>query len=429
MKRVFAMALCLSLVTVSLFGCNNGGGAQEHASGSETAAESVPANEPAAEMAEEEVTLTVMNVISGDNVTYNELLADFAAQYPNIKIEHISTVNAELKKQIKIDMLAGELPDVLMFDNPDFASFAASGYLMDITDQVEQWEEKPHYWQATIDAVTFNNRIYGLPWECNGLGLWYNKTLLDELGFNVPETWDEVLAICEAAKTKGYYGFAMAAPASEVGTFQFIPWLYAAGGSIEKLDTPEAEKALSFLSDLIQEGYMSKEVLGYSHGDLTKVFQGGNIVMMENGSWVGSNLKDGCSFEYGVTTLPVIKAGDTPTNCLGGYHIGISADCQHPQEALAYLKFMSSAQSNLIWCKGAGLLPTNEETAKDPIFSEDPWDKFLPGLPGAVARVNAFWPELSVNVYTAVQSALSGEQTPAEALAGAEALNADYWGF
>ena len=73
MKRVFAMALCLSLVTVSLFGCNNGGGAQEHASGSETAAESVPANEPAAEMAEEEVTLTVMNVISGDNVTYNEL--------------------------------------------------------------------------------------------------------------------------------------------------------------------------------------------------------------------------------------------------------------------------------------------------------------------------------------------------------------------
>ena len=86
--------------------------------------------------ADEEVTLTVMNVQSSDDETYNQLLAEFEEQYQHIKVEHISTVNAELKKQIKIDMLAGNMPDIVQFDNPDFASFAASGYLMDITDLV-----------------------------------------------------------------------------------------------------------------------------------------------------------------------------------------------------------------------------------------------------------------------------------------------------
>ena len=280
---------------------------------------------------------------------------------------------------------------------------------------------------ATIQAVTYDDKIYGLPWECNSLGLWYNQDLLDELGKDVPKTWDDVLDICKAAKEKGYYGMSMALPASEVGTFQFIPWLYAAGGSIDKLDSEASVKALDFIAGLVKDGYMSKEVLGYSHGDLQNAFLTGKTVLMENGSWCIANLKDNTSFKYGVTTLPVVNEGDTPTNCLGGYHIGISADCKNVDAAVKYLEFMSSAQSNLTWCKGAGLLPTNQETADDATFQESPWKDFVNGLPGAVARVNAKWPDLSTNVYTAIQSAVSGEKSAADALAQAESMNVQYW--
>ncbi|MDD3336398.1 MAG: sugar ABC transporter substrate-binding protein [Eubacteriales bacterium] len=379
--------------------------------------------------AEETVTLTVMNVQSSEDATYNAAVAQFEAENPHIKIEHISTVNAELKKQVRIAMLAGNMPDVIMFDNPDYASFAASGYLMDITDLVSGWTEMPTYYNATLSAVTYKDRLYGLPFESNSLGLWYNKTMLDSLGLDVPTTWDDVLAICVAAKAQGNYGLAIAAPQSEVATFQFIPWLYAAGGSIEKLDTPEAAKALSFLADLVKEGYMSKEVLGYSHGDLMKAFQGGNVALMVNGSWNIANLAENTSFEYGATTMPVVTEGDTPATCLGGYHIGITADCKNVDAAVKYLKFMSSAESNLTWCIDKGLLPTNAETAANAAFTEPPLSMFVAGLPGAIARVNPFWPDLSVNVYTAIQSALSGEQSAEDALAGAEALNAAYWQY
>ncbi len=377
-------------------------------------------------LAEEEVTLTVMNVQSADDAEYNALLEQFSALYPNIKINHISTVNAELKKQVQIDAISGNMPDVLQFDNPDYAAFAAGGYLMDITDMVAGWEEMPHYWDACINAVSYNGRLYGLPWECNCIGLWYNQDLLTELGKEVPVTWDDVLDICAAAKEKGYYGFGVALPAGEVGTFEFIPWLYAAGGSIDKLDSEESIKALSFFANLAEQGYMNKEVLGYSHGDMNNAFLGGKTVLMANGSWCIGNLA-GAPFAYGATTLPVLKAGDIPTTCLGGYHVGISADCKNVDAALAYLKFICSAEVNGPFATTKGLLPTSEESAQYSGFAEGLISDFVAGLPGAIARVNPHWPDLSVNVYTAIQAAVSGEKTPEQALKDAQELNAQYW--
>ncbi|MEG2268465.1 MAG: sugar ABC transporter substrate-binding protein, partial [Acinetobacter sp.] len=337
--------------------------------------------------AESAITLTVMNVQSSSDETSNAVIAEFEAANPSITIEHISTVNAELKKQIKISMLAGNMPDVVMFDNPDYASFASSGYLLDITDYVSQWSTKPNYYDAAINAVTYKGRLYGLPFESNSLGLWYNKTMLDKLNKEIPTTWDDVLDISKSAKEQGYFGLAIAAPQSEVCTFQFIPWLYAAGGTIDALNTPEAEKALSFLTELVSNGYMSKEILGYSHGDLTKSFQGGNVAMMVNGSWCISGLADSPTFEYGVTTLPVVNKGDLPTTCLGGYHIGISADCKNVEAAMKYIEFMASADTNLTWCMAKGLLPTNTNTAANEAFQSAPMNMFVKGLPGAIARV------------------------------------------
>lgn len=376
--------------------------------------------------ADEVITLTVMNVQSADDAAYNELVAAFEAQNPDIKVEHISTVNAELKKQVQIDAISGNMPDVLQFDNPDFAAFAAGGFLTDITDLAAEWEDMPHYWDATINAVSYQGRLYGMPWECNCIGLWYNKTLLDELGKDVPVTWDDVLDICAAAKEKGYWGIEIPAPAGEVGTFEFIPWLYAAGGSIEQLDSEGSIRALEFMANLVSEGYMSKEVLNYSHGDTTKAFLTGNTVLMANGSWAIADLKD-AAFEYSATTIPVLEAGNTPTNCLGGYHIGISADCKNVEAAWRYVKFMCSAESNAHWAVARGLLPTSEESAQDPGFAEGLISEFVAGLPGAIARVNPNWPDLSVNVYTAIQAALSGEKTPEQAMKDAQELNAGYW--
>lgn len=376
--------------------------------------------------ADDVITLTVMNVQSADDAAYNALLAEFEAQNPDIKVEHISTVNAELKKQVQINAISGNMPDVLQFDNPDFPAFAAGGYLMDITDLAAEWAEMPHYWDATLNAVSYDGRLYGMPWECNCIGLWYNKTLLDELGKEVPVTLDDVMDICVAAKEKGYWGIQIPAPAGEVCTFEFIPWLYAAGGTIEKLDSEGTINALSYIANLTAEGYMNKEVLNYSHGDATKAFLGGGTVLMANGSWCISDLKE-ADFEYGVTTIPVAKEGDVPTTCLGGYHIGISADCKNVDAAWRYVKFMCSAESNASWATAKGLLPTSEESAQDPGFTEGFFPHFIAGLPGAIARVNPNWPDLSVNVYTAVQSALSGDKTAEQALTEAEALNAGYW--
>jgi multiple sugar transport system substrate-binding protein len=383
--------------------------------------------------AEANITITMMTVDSSDSAFLTSFIADYEANHPNVKIEHIATVNAELKKQVRIAALAGEMPDIISLDNPDFSSFAAGGYMLDITDMVAGWEDINQFYPAVLSAVTYKDRLYGIPREANCLGFYYNVDVLTNAGFDIPEgtwTWADVEEACKAVANlnNGTYGMAIAAPASEVGTFQFIPWLYSAGGNYKKLDSDAAVTAMTFLSDLIKNGYMSREVLNFSHGTLTNAFQGQQTAMMINGSWAITSLSD-VDFNWKCTTIPVLMEGDASVTDLGGYHLGVTVDCQNPDIALDILKTMSSPKWEEEYAKYTGTLPTRLDVAKDSYWNEYPISVFVDSMQDAVSRVNVFWPELSVNIYNAMQAALSGEKDPATALSEAEAKNASYWAY
>ena len=58
----------------------------------------------------------------------------------------------------------------------------------------------------------------------------------------------------------------MCAISNEEGTFQYIPWMYGAGSSVADVDDEAGVEALTFLSDLVKDGLMSKEVaVSYTH--------------------------------------------------------------------------------------------------------------------------------------------------------------------
>lgn len=383
--------------------------------------------------AEETITITLMTVDSSDSPFLTSFIADYEANHPNVKIEHIATVNAELKKQVKIAALAGEMPDIISLDNPDFSSFAAGGYMLDITDMVADWEDINQFYPAVLSAVTYKDRLYGIPREANCLGFYYNTDILAKAGFAIPEgtwTWADVEEACKAvaALNDGTYGLAIAAPASEVGTFQFIPWLYSAGGNYKKLDSDAAVKAMTFLADLIKNGYMSREVLNFTHGALNNAFQGQQMAMMVNGSWAIPGLS-AVDFNWACTTIPVMNAGDASVTDLGGYHLGVTVDCEHPEIALDILKTMASPEWESTYAKSTGTLPTRMDVAQDSYWNEYPISVFVNSMADAVSRVNVFWPDLSVNIYNAMQAALSGDKDPATALSEAEVLNAPYWAY
>ncbi len=369
--------------------------------------------------------ITFVHCEGNDKPGFIQLMEDFQEAYPNIEVEASYMVNSELKKNMQINMLAGTLPDVLVFDSPDFATFAANGYFLDITDYMEEWGELDNFYDGPLSSVTYEDKIYGLPWYSNNLAIYYNKDMLEAAGIEAPTTWDELKDVAAKLTKDGVYGFGMALPKSEVATFQYMPWLYNAGGEISDLSSDAAVEALTFISDMVNEGYMSKEVVNWAHGDLENAFLGEQVAMIEFGSWGVASLES-AEFEWGVVPMPV-KEEQSPVTVLGGYNVGISKDCDNVEAALALLEFIGSSEHGAAYAEATGGIPVRSDVEDYSFWESEPMKIFADQMEASVSRVNPFWPDLSASVQTAIQEAVTGDKTPEEALTEANEKNADYW--
>src|SRR5699024_6221567 len=85
-----------------------------------------------------------------------------------------------------------ELPDIVMLDGPDHQSFAASGVLEDITEEVSEWGEIDQYYDAPLSHVIYEDKYYGIPTGTNNIGLFYNADMLNDANIEPPTSWEEL---------------------------------------------------------------------------------------------------------------------------------------------------------------------------------------------------------------------------------------------
>lgn len=178
----------------------------------------------------------------------NEAIEEFNNSQDEVHVTAQYLPREELMKQYTIGVVSGELPDCGMVDNPDHASYASMGVFEDITDLYNSWDEAD-FMEGSINSCYYDDKLYGLPWGNNCLGLFYNKSMLEEAGVEVPTTWSELEAACEKLTTDTCKGLAISAIGNEEGTFQYMPWLLSAGGSVDNLTSDESKESMTYLKD------------------------------------------------------------------------------------------------------------------------------------------------------------------------------------
>lgn len=343
---------------------------------------------------------------------YNKLQNDV-----KIKVEFLP--RNELLKQLTIGLVSGQLPDMVFVDNPDHASFSAMGLFADITNKVNAWKDGK-FLEGTINSAKYNGRIYGLPHASNTLALYYDKDMLQEAGVKPPKTWEE-LKVAAAKLTKGNRkGLAFSAIKSEEGTFQMLPFFLSAGANINKLNSPEGIKALTFVTDLVNKGYVSKEVLNWVQSDVEKQFVSGNAAMIINGPWIKPNLeKNAVGKNWGVTKIPADKVY---ASTLGGENIAIISKSKYIDESWEFLKWFLAKENNIKFCKAVGRFSPRSDVSPEEVWADDQIMKvFADQMQYAQPRgPHPKWPEISDAIINAVQESITGVKKPAEALATAQ---------
>ncbi len=116
--------------------------------------------------------------------------------------------------------------------------------------------------------------------------------MLESAGVTPPTTWDELAAAAQRLTSGDRFGLALSAIRTEEGVFQFLPFLWQAGGDLDTFATYGAT-ALSFLDDLVAKGSLSEQCVGWSQQDVNTRFLNRRAAMQINGPWQSAHAQVG----------------------------------------------------------------------------------------------------------------------------------------
>lgn len=376
-----------------------------------------------------QVTLKIWSIDGNDRVgiadtfskEFDEANEDIVVEYRIIPFDDL--VNETLRA-----FATGNAPDIVSFDNPDFALFSSRGAMLDITDRVAASDviKVENYFEGPLNSVTWDGKLFGIPKYTDTIGVFYNKDLFAKAGITEPpKTWAEFVEYAEKLTdpANNVYGATFSARAGEEGTFQFLPIIQMAGGGYDNVNTEGAAQVLDLWKKMVDNGWASKDVLSLGQWDSTGTFNSGNAAMAISGPWEVDRMVEDAKFDWGVALLPTIEEGGERSSALGGFDWGIMSTTKHPDEAFRALEYFA-AQDHRIF----------EEFGNIPARSDIPLPETGVALKDAALKVfqeqlqyaqprgpHPDWQKISKAIYDAMQAALTGQMSSQDALDQAQA--------
>lgn len=413
--KVLALILAAATAASVTAGCSSPGGSSS----------AVAAKGDATSSAEggSKVTLALWDYFEGTNSQrgVKNLVDSFNSSQSDVTVKAIFTPRDEMDKQLSIGLVSNKLPDLVLIDNPDYASRISMGLLADVTDNFKKdfGDKLDQFYPAPLATCKSGDKYYGVPFGSNDLGLFYNKDMFQEAGISAaPTTWDEMAKDSKALSKNGVYGLAVSAIKNDEGSFQFFPWLYSAGATYKTIGSEGGIKALTLMQDYVSKGYLSKESINWTQADAEKQFATGKAAMMLNGPWnIETVQTDAPKMNFGIAQIPKDAQYASVT---GGENLGIIKG-HHEQEGWKFLKY--TCDNALVYIDDMGYIPSRKDLAeKDTKLNTEYMKPFVEILDYASPRgPEANWPKVSAALYTAEQEVMLNQKSPADAAKEAQA--------
>ncbi|MGW1619208.1 sugar ABC transporter substrate-binding protein [Streptomyces sp. NPDC002172] len=351
-------------------------------------------------------------------------LLDQCGTKAGVKITRTGFDTSDLGNKTLLAAQQGNSPDVLIVDNPVVSTLAEAGVLT-TTDDTELDTSKVD--PNLLAAGQSGGKTYGTPIGANTLALYYNKDVLEKAGVDIASVkdWTSLTAALAKVRKAGKKGITFSAIGTEEGSFQFLPWFWGAGAKLTELDSAQGVSALALWKDWLKNGYAPNSVLNNTQTTSWQEFASGDYAFSENGTWQLANAKK-AGFDYGVLPIPGVNGGNAAAPTGGEFvtvpvqkDTGRYATSQKLATCLTSTTNLYTTDSTLSY-----VAPTGEVQDKQVAANAElkPWVEAVKAAKGRTSDdLGTKYPKISEQMWKAVQSALSGSQSPKDALTAAQA--------
>jgi multiple sugar transport system substrate-binding protein len=306
--------------------------------------------------------------------------------------------------------------------------FSATGKLQPLASSLSDWGLSDAYVEGAKKVVTNEQGdVGGVFIGTNTLAIQYNKDMFAKAGITkTPETWDEFAAAGKKLTSKSVHGFMFAGQNNGCSAWQFNPWQWTAGGTDTNLSDAGNVKALSFLTDIVQSGVASKDVVNQCQDQSMEALVHGQVAMIENGPWSFSTLNAAKDLKWGTFPIPVPAAGDKLIVPLGGevWTLPKTGDAAREKAARDFLQWSQKPEVLQDFDAKLGYVPVMNSLWPAVEKANPQMTPFIKSLEFARGRTTDLGTKTSAHVTalgTAIQQALLGQAPPEKALAGAQA--------
>ena len=390
----------------------------------------------------------------GMRKSYKLIAGEFMRRNPGIRVQQIDVPIGVFPAWLSTQLISENTPDIMLISG-DFTDDRLARYVEPITAYLGQ--PNPYNAGTALENVpwrdTFVDGLYAgrsfiqfqklqeylsIPITVQTIRLFYNQDLYKRImgGAPTPSTFDEYVELCEEvvrfSSRSGEKIVPMAG--SKYNTIRLLQVLFSSQTQMlaaelvehrnESVDT-RLDVALGFLKGSLTLNhpslrdacrltrefcqYMQDGFMQINREDATFLFAQEHALMIVSGSWDVTTFQTECQFPIGVIPIPLplrehpVYGKNVLTRpvepAYGVANFGIMVRSEHKEEALDFLRFLTSTTANQILADTSGWVPVI--VGVDVPEPTKPFLPFLEGyLPGFHFTYNHIGPETTGVFYT-----------------------------
>ena len=330
------------------------------------------------------------------------LIPALEAEFPNVNFGWQQMGHVEQLTNLSLDGPAGIGADIILFPHDQITRAVGESLLLPLGPDLGGLVESRFQDSATRSIVSDGN-IFGFPINAEVVALFYNVDLLNEHGFEVATTFEQIMEqgrefndnannrhILRWAPGDAYQShFALTSHGFELFGPDHL------NGDAVNLETPEVVAGLQWMLDFRNE-FLPVPYADLDWDNTHGAFVDGLVPYIIMGPWgINGVLEDG-DFDWGVSMLPTI-GGVRPTVFNGNVIAGISSFTSQAPLARAVLEFMSSDAGIQIAYDSMGWIPALNDASGIVGLAENPFHlghiaqaAYSHAMP-VIPEMNQFW--------------------------------------
>ena len=334
-----------------------------------------------------EVEFWTMQLQPQFNDYFNQLIANFENDNPEVKIRWVDVPWSAMESKILAAVSAQTAPDLVNL-NPDFASMLAGRDAWLNLDEHLSEEVRslylPNIWEAnmiqTCDGDNCQNRTFGIPWYLTTQIVIYNQNLLNQAGLeNPPTTYEEVATVAQTIRerTGKYALFVSFVPTDSAQVLQSLVQMgvqLVDNNRRAAFNTPEGRAAFQYWVDLYQQDLLPREVLTQGHRRAIELYQAGEIALLTTGPQFFRAIAENAPDIAKVSAPSSAITGETGKISVAVMNLVIPQNTRHPEDAINFALFVTNSANQLNFAKASNVIPSSIEALENPFFQNIPAD-------------------------------------------------------